>query len=446
VKKTEEPFEQARVITNDTKRPISGYFWSRDSRYILYVQDQGGDENFNVYAVNPGGSTAGGDEVPPARNLTEAKGVRAMIYSLPKSDPDSLYVGLNDRDKAWHDLYRVKISTGERTLVRKNSDRITGWIFDLKDQLRLATRSADNGDTEILRIGADGFRKIYSCDVFESCAAVRFHHDNKRVYLITNKGASTNLISLALLDPETGQTVPVESDPQNRVDLSGVVISEVNNELVATVYIDEKVRIVWKDKSFEADYNSIKRQLGDKQLAFNSHTNDERLWLIMASSDTEPGDSYLFYRKTKKLTRQYRIREKLPREHLAKMEPVRYKSSDGLEIPAYLVLPKGVPPKNLPAIVTPHGGPWGRDLWGYNGMAQFLANRGYAVLSPNFRGSTGYGKKFLNAGNRQWGEKMQDDVSWGVKYLTERGFADPKRIGIMGVSYGGYATLAGVAF
>ena len=177
-----------------------------------------------------------------------------------------------------------------------------------------------------------------------------------------------------------------------------------------------------------------------------SSTADEQLMLIAAGSDVEPGERYLFNRKTKKLTFQYRIREALPRASLAPMKAVRYKSSDGLEIPAFLTLPKGIDAKGLPAIVLPHGGPWSRISWGYAGLAQFLANRGYAVLQPNFRGSTGYGKRFLDAGNKEWGQKMQDDVTWGAKYLINEGIADPKRVGVMGGSYGGYATLAGVAF
>ncbi|HWR52757.1 MAG TPA: alpha/beta fold hydrolase [Bryobacteraceae bacterium] len=446
VKKAEEPFEKAKLVTADTKRPIPGFFWSRDSKFILYVQDLAGDENYNVYAVNPAEAPAAGAAAPPARNLTDAKAVRAMIYSVPRSDPDIIYVGINDRDKAWHDLYRVKISSGERTLLRKNTDRIVGWVFDNKDQLRLAVRSADNGDTEFLRVDADGFKKIYSCGVLESCAPNRFHKDDRKLYIITNKGDTQNLIQLALMDPATGAVTPVESDPNKRVDLSGALFSDLTDEMLATVYIDDKLRFSWKDKSLEADYNRLKKQLGDKQVNFGSRTKDETLWLITASADTEPGETYLFDRKTKKLTLQYRIRENLPREYMAKMEPVRYESSDGLEIPGYLTLPKGVEPKNLPVVIVPHGGPWGRDMWRYDGMAQFLANRGYAVLQPNFRASTGYGKNFLNAGNRAWGEKMQDDITWGVKYLVQRGIADPKRVGIMGGSYGGYATLAGVAF
>ena len=445
VKRTEEPFTAARLVTAETKRPIPGYFWSRDGRYILFVQDAAGDENFNVYAVNPADPPADGASAPSARNLTDAKGARAMIYAVPRSAPDLIYVGLNDRDKAWHDLYQVKISTGERKLLRQNTSRISGWIFDTKDRLRLAVRSADNGDTEILRVDSDGFHNIYACNVFETCQPIAFEKEDKQAYLMTNKGGQ-NLTGLSLLDPETGQAKTVESDPLKRVDFGGPMISEVTHEIIATVYQDEKLRFYWKDKDWEADYQRISKQLPGKELRPGSSTADEKLWLITAYSDTEPGETYLFDRASKKLTLQYRVREKLTRGSLAEVKPVRYESSDGLEIPGYLTLPRGVEAKNLPVILLPHGGPWGRDGWGYSGLPQFLANRGYAVLQPNFRGSTGYGKQFLDAGNLEWGQKMQDDITWGVKYLVQKGIADPKRIGIMGGSYGGYATLAGVTF
>jgi dipeptidyl aminopeptidase/acylaminoacyl peptidase len=446
VKRTEEPFDAAKPITADKSRPISQYFWSRDGKYILFAQDKAGDENYLVYAVNPADKAVAGEDVPAARNLTDAKGVRALIFAVPRTEPDAIYVGLNDRDPAWHDLYKVKISTGERTLVRKNTERITNWIFDLKDQLRMATRSADNGDTEVLRVDDNGFTKVYSCNVFESCGPVRYHKDGQRVYFETNKGANIDLSRLELFDPSTGKEELVESDPMNRVDFGNASFSEVSDDLISTSYNDERERIYWKDKAFEADYKLLQKKLPGKEIGFASGTKDERLFLIVASSDTEPGERYLFDRQTKKLTLQYRIREKLNRDYLAPMTAVRYKSSDGLDIPAYLTLPKGLAAKNLPAVIFPHGGPWGRDSWGYNGIAQFLANRGYAVLSPNFRASTGYGKKFLDAGNNEWGQKMQDDVTWGVKYLAAQGIADPKRVGIMGGSYGGYATLAGVTF
>ena len=445
VKKTGEPFEAARRVTAETKRPIPGFFFTRDSRLILYVKDNDGDENFNVWAVDPAAAKAEGKEVPPSRNLTDAKGARALIYDVPKKSPDTIYVGLNDRDAAWHDVYKVSIATGKRELVRKNTDRIAGWVFDLEGQLRLATRTTDRGDTEILKVLPEGFKTVYTCTVFETCGPERFHKDGKRVYMQTNKG-DVDLIHLVLFDPETGKEELVESDPMKRVDFGGTVFAESTDELVATRYEDERMRVHFRDKAWEADYRLLQSKFPGKDVEPGSSTADDQVWLVTAASDTDPGERYLFDRRTKNLALQYKVRERIPREHMAEMKAVRYSSSDGLEIPAFLTVPKGVPAKNLPAVLLPHGGPWGRDGWGFDNLAQFLANRGYVVLQPNFRASTGYGKKFLNAGNNQWGDKMQDDVTWGAKYLVAQGIADPKRIGIMGGSYGGYATLAGVAF
>ena len=335
VKKTAEPFANAKPVTADTKRPIPGYFWSRDGKYILFVQDKAGDENYNVYAVNPAEAPAAGQDVPSARNLTDVKGIRAAINAVPRTEPDAIYIGLNDRDKAWHDLYKVKISTGERTLIRKNTERITAYFFDLKDQLRLATRSAENGDTEVLRVDADKFTKVYSCNVFESCAPLKYHKDNQRVYFQTNKGSDVDLIRLVLFNPTTGKEELVESDPMKRVDFGNASFSEVSDELIATVYEDERERIYWKDKALEADYKHLQKQLPGKEISFPSSTKDEKLLLVYANADTDPGASYLYDRTTKKLTLQYQAREKLNRAHLAPMKAVKYPSSDGMEIPAF---------------------------------------------------------------------------------------------------------------
>ncbi len=445
VKKSSEPFSAAKVLTADTKRPVTQYFWARDSKYVLYVQDQGGDENYNVYAVDPSAAPAAGHDVPTARNVTDAKGARAMIYAVPKSAPGILYIGLNDRDKAWHDLYRLEIATGTRTLIKKNTERIAGWVFDNAGTLRLAARTTDSGSTEILRVDDNGFTPVYTCTVFESCGPVRFHKDGQRVYVETSKGEA-DLSRLILLDPATGKEEHVESDPRKKVDFGSAMFSDVSDELVATTYLEDKLRIYFRDKGLESDFRLLERKLSGRTVNLGSRTADERYWIVSATSDVEPGETYLFDRTTKQLTSQYTIREKLPREALSPMSPVHYTSSDGLEIPAYLTVPKGTSGKNMPAIVVPHGGPWARDDWGYDGIAQFLSNRGYVVLQPNFRGSTGFGKKFLNAGNKQWGDLMQDDLTWGVKYLVAKGIADPKRVGILGGSYGGYATLAGLAF
>ena len=445
VKKTGEPYSAAKLVTAEPKRPIPGFFWSRDSKRILFVQDKDGDENYNVWMVDPAASPEAGKEAPSAKNLTDAKGARAMITSVPRSDPDTIYVGLNDRDPAWHDLYKVKISTGERTLVRKNTERIAGWVFDRKGTLRLAMRTTDKGDTEILRVDPDSFKVVYTCNVFENAGPVGFHKDGKRVYMETNKG-NRDLTELVLFDPETGKEELVERDPLKRVDFGNAMFSELTEELIGTTYEDDRTRIYWRDKAWEADHNLLKAKFPGKEIGLGNSTDDEQVLMVATYSDTDPGTRYLFDRRTKKASLEYVSREKLPREHMAPMKPVSYPSSDGLQIPAYLTLPKGAAPKGLPLILFPHGGPWARDSWGFNNYAQFLANRGYAVLAPNFRGSTGYGKKFLNAGNNQWGDKMQDDITWGVKYLVKEGIADPKRVGIMGGSYGGYATLAGVTF
>ncbi|MBV9182032.1 MAG: alpha/beta fold hydrolase, partial [Acidobacteria bacterium] len=230
------------------------------------------------------------------------------------------------------------------------------------------------------------------------------------------------------------------------VDLGGALFSEATDELLETWYFADHVKTYYRNKPFGDEVHWIEGRFPDHEIRVVSRTRDEQLWLVTAVSDTEPGETFLFWRKTRTLTPQFKIWDKLPRQDLAQMSSVTYKSSDGLEIPAYLTLPKGIPATNLPALVIPHGGPWGRDQWGYNPLAQFFANRGYAVLMPNFRGSTGYGRKFLDAGNLEWGRKMQDDVTWGVKYMVSQGIADPKRVGILGGSYGGYATLAGVTF
>ncbi len=445
VKRANEPFSAARPLSAEATRPVRGYFWSRDSKYVLYAQDAGGDENFNVYAIDPTLAADAKTGVPPTRALTNLKGVRTQIYAVPKSRPDVLYIGLNDRDPHWHDLYELHISTGEKKLLRKNTEQVAGWEFDNDGALRLAERTNPAGDSQILRVDGDGFKQIYSCTVLENCGVSGFTADNKQVYLITNKG-SVDLTELQLLDPGTGATTKVESDPEKKVDLGSVETSEVDYRILFTSYEDDRYRLYFRDKAFEQEYRALQSKLPGKEINLGSRSRDETLWIVNAYSDTEPGETYLWNRTTGAATLQYRIREELPRTSLSERKPYYFKSSDGLEIPAYLTLPKGLPAKNLPLIVFPHGGPWGRDSYGYDTFAQFLSNRGYAVLQPNFRASTGYGKHFLNAGNGEWGRKMQDDLTWGVKALVADGTVDAKRVGISGGSYGGYATLAGVAF
>lgn len=444
VKGVAEPFSAARLMTTETKRPIPGFLWTRDGKHICYVKDNDGDENYNVYAVDPSGPVPEGHDAPVSRDLTGLKGVQVHLYSVPKNNPDIVFIGVNDRDKAWHDLYRLQISNGERTLLRLNTEKIAGWIFDLAGTLRLAIHVDDSGEQQVLRVDAEGFTKIFSCGVFDECNPVHFHPDARNIYFETNK--ERDLSALFLLDCTTGNMELVESDPLGRVDFGAPLFSEATDELIGTSYTEDRIRYYFRDPSTEADFRWLEGRFEGREIERQSITADDRLWLISASGDTEPGEVWLFDRNTRSLEFQYKLRERLPREALAPMQAIRYLSSDGLEIPAYLTLPVGVPAEKLPLLVVPHGGPWVRDEWGYNPLAQFFANRGYAVLMPNFRGSTGYGKDFLNAGNGEWGRKMQDDISWGVRYLVDRGIADPDRIGILGGSYGGYAVLAGVAF
>jgi hypothetical protein len=303
------------------------------------------------------------------------------------------------RDSAHGHEQNVPIVIGDLAYELPGVERRVGLG---KIRLNPPNRLGHPPTPEFLRTDPGGFKQIYSCDVFETCFPVHFHKDGKRVYIMTNN-ATGNLVRLALLDVATGKEVLVESDPKNRVDLGNAQFSDLTDKLLATVYEDEKPRLYFRDKSIESDYKLIRSKLGGKEITPVSKTKDERLWLVSAWGDTEPGETYLFSSETKKLMLQYRVREKLPRENLTKMEPIRYESSDGKEIPAYLTLPNGMTPKNLPLVVFPHGGPWGRDVWRYNTFAQFLANRGYAVLQPNFRASIGYGKNFLNARQRPVG-------------------------------------------
>lgn len=446
VKRLEEPFEAARPVTAD-ERPVPGYFWSQDGRFVLYVQDRKGDENFHVYAVDPRAEAEAATGVPPARNLTPIEGVRALIYAVPKNRPAEILVGLNDRDPAYHDVYSVDLASGERRLLIENTQGVASFSFDLDGQVRLAVRQMPDGGTEILRVEGEELIQVYACGFEESCFPTRFHKDGRRVYLNTNRGEAVDLSRLVLLDPVSLQEEIVESDPEGEVDFGGALFAQDTDELAATVYVGDRVRIYPQDERFRRDLALLKERLPEGELSFASATLDMRLQLVAVTRDVDSGSVYLYDRKSGRVDLLYRSRPDLPSEHLAPMQAIRYRARDGLEIPAYLTLPKGVEAKNLSTVIVPHGGPWARDTWGYDSFAQFLANRGYAVLQPNFRGSAGYGKQFLNAGNREWGiGAMQHDITDGVKHVVEQGIADPKRVAIFGGSYGGYATLAGVTF
>lgn len=443
VKARTEPFSAARPLTAD-KRPVSIYLWSRDGRYVLYVQDKGGDENFHLYAVDPR-AAAGAGGVPEARDLTPGDKLRVTPIALPKKTPDSVLIGLNDRDPQYHDVYRVSLSTGKRELVRLNKDGVAGWTADLEGTLRLATKMDETGGTQLFRVVGDGLERLAGCTAEESCAPVRFHRDGKRVYYETNAG-SEDLSRLVLLDVATGAQELVESDPEKQVDFGWADFSEASDELIATFYEGDRVRTYPRTPAFRRDYEAVKKALHDGDVTFASRTTDERYQLVTVESDVDPGATYLYDRDSGKVELLFRPRPKLPVETLVPMLPVRITARDGVQLTAYLTLPRGATGP-VPAVLFPHGGPWARDSWGYSAFAQFLANRGYAVLQVNFRGSTGFGKRFLNLGNGQWGTgTMQHDLTDARQWLIDRGHAVPNKVAIMGGSYGGYATLAGVAF
>ncbi|MCK9995860.1 MAG: S9 family peptidase [Candidatus Krumholzibacteria bacterium] len=444
IKAADEPFDTARPVTAD-ERPVPGYFWSRDSRYVLYVQDKDGDENFHVWAVDPAGEV-GPDDVPAARNLTPVDGVRTRIYSVPKNAPDVILVGMNDRDPSFHDIYKVDIATGERVLVKQNDEGVGYWIFDLEGELRLAYRQLPDGGIELLRVDMEGLEQILTCTYEEDISPIGFHKDRLHFYLSTNKG-ERDLGELMIMDVESGEITLVEKDPENEVDFGNAVFHPDTDELIATTYVGDRVRVYPQTDEAKKMWANLKKALPEGEIGVNSMSRDMGRMLVSVSSDVDPGSVYLFDAASGKAELQYRSRPELPTGDLAHMKPVSFEARDGMKIHGYLTLPKGLGESNLPVVMYIHGGPWARDYWGYEPYAQFLANRGYAVMQVNYRSSTGYGKNYTNAGNREWGTgSMQHDVTDAVKWLIAEGIADPTRVGIFGGSYGGYATLAGVTF
>lgn len=261
IKAVAEPFEKARPVTAERGTPIDRYFWSMDSKYVLFVKDNNGDGNYNLYAVNPAAPGGKDRKLPPTRNLTNVSRSMVNVYRLPPSEPDTVYIGINDRDRAWHDLYKLRLSSGASELVRKNTDRLTEIFFDNDDRLRLATRIADDGSSELLRIDDQKLTRIYTCPVGDECRVERFRADNRHVYLVTNAGADVDLIRLTLLDVATGAEELVESDPLQRADLFAPIFSDVTGKLVGTLYAGDRQRFRWRDADSERDYRDLVARL-----------------------------------------------------------------------------------------------------------------------------------------------------------------------------------------
>lgn len=428
-----KPVGEPRRLTSETARDISIYYWKGPDR-ILYVKDFGGDENFHVVSVDV--------KTGQVQDLTPGEKVRAEIVDDLEQHPTDILVSHNRRDPKVFDVYRINTATGESKLVAQNPGNVTSWVTDHDGAVRVAITS-DGVNRSFLTRAKDGepFAPVFTTSFRESVEPQVFTPDNKKLWVNSNRGRDKKAI--VLMDPATGkeeQVVFVHPE----VDAWALDYSKLRKTPTSVEYMTDRLERKHLDAQTAKLYAALEKQLPGMQLNLQAHTKDERLWVVAASSDRTPGTRYLYDAKTNTLAKLGEINPWIAAADMAPMKPIQYTARDGTVIHGYLTLPVGRPAKNLPVIVNPHGGPWARDAWGYNPEVQFLANRGYAVFQPNFRGSTGYGRAFWEKSFKQWGRTMQDDITDGVKWLVDQGIADPKRIGIYGASYGGYATLAGI--
>jgi dipeptidyl aminopeptidase/acylaminoacyl peptidase len=426
---------EPRRLTGETARDINVYSWKGSDR-ILYVKDFGGDENFHVVSVDV--------KTGKVSDLTPGDKVRAEILDELPDDPNHILVTHNRRNAEVFDVYRIDLRSGKETLVAKNPGDIVGWKTDHAGRVRVATRT--DGLKTMLLYRADEtaeFTPIITTDYKTEVDVAAFTADNKRLYAISNRGRDKK--ALVTIDPSRAdqeQLVFLHPD----VDLGGATWSRLRKKITNASYVTTRIERRFFDAATEGIYQRIAAKVPGMEVTLQSATKAENKFIVAASNDRTPGTRYIYDLKTDSLSVLAEINPKIPAADMAPQKPISYRSRDGLTINGYLTLPVGREPKDLPCVVNPHGGPWARDVWGYNPEVQFLANRGYCVLQLNFRGSTGYGRQFWEASFGQWGLKMQDDITDGVQWLIQQGVADAKRVGIYGASYGGYATLAGVTF
>lgn len=424
-------------VTSDTLRSIGGYFWKADR--IVYIQDVGGDENFQLFSVKADGTNL--------KALTPFPGVRTDIIDgltdIPGKEKE-LIVGINKRVKEYFDPYSLNIETGALNLLYDNKENYDSWITDNTGTIRLASKTDGVNVTWNYRSSDKvNFTPLITTPFTESFSPASFDKDNKNIYVLSNIGRDKSI--LVAYDPIAKKEVKeIFGDKDN--DLAGIFYDRKKQVLVSATWEAEKQ----KKHFFDKEWEEIQKGLDDKFEGYSTQVisyNDARTKAIVwIGNDRLPAKYYLYDFASKESKEVANPLPWINEKQMSYMKPIVYKSRDGLDIHGYLTLPLGVEAKNLPVVINPHGGPWARDSWGFNPEVQFLANRGYAVLQMNFRGSTGYGRKFWEASFKQWGKKMQDDITDGVEYLKKEGIADPKRIAIYGASYGGYATLAGVTF
>ncbi|HPE65814.1 MAG TPA: S9 family peptidase [Synergistales bacterium] len=427
--------EEAVRVTSATERDIPAYFWSGNDR-IVYLQDRGGDENYRLYAVSSDGTES--------RELTPFENTRVTIVDSLEEQDDFLLIGMNRRDQRLFDVYRLNLATGDLTLLEENPGDIAGWMTDHDGKLRVAVRS-DGVNTSLLYRDKEDepFRNILTTDFRESVSPLFFTFDNKKLYVASNLGRDKSAIFV--FDPQTVEHEELLFEHPD-VDVSSLFRSRKRKVITGTGFTTDRFRYHFFDEQRAALQKELEERLPDDEVVVASMSRDETKVLVYAGSDRTRGTYFFFDRETKDFRKLAELASWLPKERMAPMKHVSYTSRDGLTIHGYLTLPLGKEPKNLPVVIHPHGGPWVRDGWGFDPQVQFLANRGLAVLQMNFRGSTGYGRAFWEAGFKEWGRSMQDDVTDGVLWLINQGIADPKRVGIYGASYGGYAVLAGLAF
>ncbi|MGG2056367.1 S9 family peptidase [Lysinibacillus pakistanensis] len=433
VKKMGDDSEPVRV-SSSKDRDIAGSFWKDDT--LLYVKDKGGDENFHIYSTTFNGTEE--------KDLTPYPNVTVGLLSSLQGVKDEILIMMNKEDATVFDVYKLNVKTGETTHVAKNPGNISNWLADRNGEVRVAVASDGVVGTVLYRDSEkDEFKPFIELAAGDEVTPLAFSKDNKHIYATSNKGRDK--VEVVKYDLEGKEEVVMSN---KEVDVTGVLYSAEQDKLLYGAYITDKPHYQFFDENFEKLFRKIQDKLGvhESEVGINDYNKEMTKFIVSVSSDTVYGKYYYYDSLTDKLTELATLSPWLKSEELSEMHPISYKSRDGLIINGYLTLPKNKEAKNLPLIVNPHGGPWARDMWGFNPEVQLLANRGYAVLQVNFRSSTGYGKEFLQAGNKQWGLKIQDDITDGVQWAIDQGIADPKRIGIYGASFGGYATLAGITF
>ncbi len=434
VQKINSDRESVRV-TSAKERSIAGFAWKTDDR-LIFVQDTGGDENYHLYAVDADGSNT--------KDLTPFPKVQAQLVDDLEDNPAEVLVGLNKRNPQIFDVYRLNINTGEMIVVAENPGNISRWRTDWDGQVRAAVATDGVNNTLLYRVTeADAFMPLVTTDFKESIAPLYFTFDNKSLYVASNIGRDKRAI--VRYDPLAKKEIE-QIFAHTDVDTQTLLYSRKRKVITGVSFVTWKLQYEFFDKEREDLQRELERRLPDYEVRVMGFNRAEDKCLVRTFSDRSLGAYYFYDLETKGFRKLADVSPWLDENELAEMKPIEYESRDGMTIHGYLTLPKNTEAKNLPVVVNPHGGPWYRDSWSYNPEVQFLANRGYAVLQMNFRGSTGYGRKFWEASFKQWGRTMQNDITDGVQHLIEQGIADPKRIGIYGGSYGGYATLAALTF